>query len=131
MLKRIGGSFAPPLSDELLATYRSIIDQQPPQTRLKDCLETLYRCAVAWWEQPESSGIVSQPHPSGRGQIIPLDTNIALAIWDTTPWMDELEIMKSLFESITDKLTRDCAFHLLWHAIELTQDREPITKDKV
>lgn len=133
LTQRIGGSFAPPLTDATLAAYRALIDQQPPQTRLRDALDTLYRCAAAWWEQPESVGAGS-PHPSGRGQIVPLDGDIALALWDTTPWMEELDAMRPLFDALDplrQKALRDCAFHLLWHAIELTRDREPITNDKI
>jgi len=57
------------------------------------------------------------------------------ALWDVTPWMRELDLLSNIAGSgVFDRLKgpiRDAAFHLLWHAKEITLDREPITQDKL
>lgn len=128
---RIGGSFAPPLSDELLDKYQALIAQS--QGAIKDTLTTLLTCCRKWWELPESVG-GGNAHPSGRGFIVELDHPIKDALWDFIPWPHEIKAMESLFESIDPLSQRDlrnAAFHLLWHVKELNLDREPITTDKL
>ena len=129
----IGGSFAPPLSDAILASYRQQIEALPERSQLREALAVLHNCAAQWWEQPDSTGD-GKPHLTGRAIVVPLDTAIAEALWDHIPWDDELEIFAKLFDAIsneTDKPLRDLAHHLLWHAVELALDREPLTADKV
>lgn len=134
MAKRyIGGSFAPPLTDELLAGYRTLIDAQPPQTLLRDALEHLYRCVMQWWELPESKR-KGKRHPVGVGFIVDLEEDHAKALWEAIPWDHELDAMARLFEAIDPKgerALRNAAHHLLWHVKELNLDREPLTNDKL
>jgi hypothetical protein len=138
---RIGGSFAPPLTDEKLAVYRALIDGMDAQSPVRDAMEALYNCAAAWWEQPESVGD-GKPHGSGRGTIVALDKPVADALWDAVPWdgqkLDdgstaprECDMYAELFDGLPAGEVRNAAFHLLWHAKELSQDREPITADKL
>lgn len=132
-MAHIGGSFAPPLSDETLEGYRKLIDAVPERSQLRDALEAVYRCSTAWWEQPESTGD-GKPHASGRGTVVALEKPIAEALWEHIPWREELDTFAALFDTIsneTEKPLRDCAHHLLWHARELDLDREPITTDKL
>jgi hypothetical protein len=129
--RRFGGSFAPPLTDELLAEYKATIDTLPASA-LRDALGVLHNCCVQWWEQPDSVG-EGKPHPSGRGVIVDLDPEIAKALWDHIPWKEELDATQKLCDAIPadQKDLRKCAFHLLWHARVLDLDREPITTDKL
>jgi hypothetical protein len=132
-MTRYGGSFAPPLSDELLNSYKTMIDALPASA-VKDAMATLHNCCSKWWELPESVGAPGKPHPCGVGIIVDLDRPIAEALDEHIPWPHELEAMKGLFEQISpasQKELRDAAHHLLWHAIELERDREPLTNDKL
>jgi hypothetical protein len=128
----VGGSFAPPLTDAKLAGYRDLIDALPASP-VKDAMNTLHACCVAWWALPESTG-KGEPHPSGTGTIVDLDRDAKTALSDLLPWAHELDAMGRLFDGIDpvgQKTLRDAAFHLLWHAKELEQDREPITTDRL
>jgi hypothetical protein len=129
--QRFGGSFAPPLTDELLAEYKAAVDALPASA-LKDGLLILYNCCQKWWEQPESTEGTTL-HPSGAGTIVSLDPAIAKALWDHIPWKEELATIQVLCDAIpaSQQKLRHCAFHLLWHAKELEMDREPMTSDKV
>lgn len=96
-VERIGGSFAPPLSDELLARYKSLRDRLEPVYR--DALSTLLACVELWWELPESTG-GGRPHPVGRGFIVDLDDEIKQKLWDSIPWGHELDALQSLLENL-------------------------------
>lgn len=130
---RIGGYFAPPLSDEILAQYKAMIDALPASA-LKDGLLVLHNCASKWWEQPESQGAGTR-HPLGVATIVPLDEPIAAALWDHIPWKEEIDAIRRLVRAIpgdqNHKPLRKCANHLVWHARELEKDREPLTNDKL
>lgn len=129
----IGGSFAPPLTDAKLAGYRDLIDALPPSA-VRDAMDALHKCCAAWWELPESTGTATRAHGSGVGTIVDLDEGAKKSLYDLIPWAHELAAMGTLFDGIdpkADKALRDAAHHLLWHAIELEQDREPLTADKL
>lgn len=143
ILPSVGGSFAPPLSDELLAAYKALIDALDPSP-VKDAMTTLYNCCAKWWDLPESNG-TARPHPSGRGQIVNLDHTVRSELDPHVPWNHELDAMHGVDESGKPRLLealdpesqrelRNAAFHLLWHVKELAlgEDqgewgREPIT----
>lgn len=132
-VQHVGGSFAPPLTDELLTRYAAVATQAEPQ--VADALNALLKCVRAWWELPESTAAGS-PHPSGRGMIVELEKGVASSLWPLIPWGHEIAAIQGLFDKLpsdTDaqKALRNAAFHLLWHVIELDKDREPITNDKV
>lgn len=139
---RMGGSFAPPLTDQLLDDYRALIDGLP-QNRVRDALEKLHVCCAKWWELPEPNGTATRPHPVGRGTIVDLQADHKAELFDLIPWSarsngtgepDELDAIQVLLDSIpndTEKPLRDAAHHLLWHVVELDLDREPITADKL
>jgi len=131
--QRIGGTFAPPLTDELLTSYQALINEVPAKTQLREALDECLACVRKWWELPESGGS-SRPHGSGKGTIVDLDTQCQEQLWDLIPWEEEIETIAGLFDKldpIKEKTLRNAAFHLLWHVKELNLDREPITKDKV
>lgn len=124
---RVGGSFAPPLTDDLLAKYKALIAGMKPSPA-QDALVKLHLCCEKWWNLPESQG-AKTTHMSGAA-MRPLDKAIQDTLWESIPWAEELEAMKTLFEPLRSDL-RNCAYHLLWHAIELEHDREPMTNDKL
>lgn len=131
-MQRFGGSFAPPLSDDLIASHKLTIEALP-ESPTKDALVICHNCVAKWWDLPDSSGS-GKPHISGRGLIVDLDKSIAEALWETIPWEKELEMFQQLFDEIdagSQKELRNLAFHLLWHVKELNLDREPMTNDKL
>jgi len=130
--QRAGGSFAPPLTDELIAKYEAMAEAADGPIR--DAMMTCLACVKQWWDLPESSVNGSHEHPSGQGVIIPLDDPIAKELWDAIPWQHEIDAMAKLFDTIdpaADRELRNAAHHLLWHVVELNLDREPITADKL
>ena len=132
MTRRIGGSFAPPLSDEKLAAYEAMINGMA-ESPLKTALQTCLTCVKQWWDLPESTGN-GRPHPVGIGYIVDLDEAVKQSLWDAIPWQHEIEAMQRLFDAIpadTERDLRNIAFHLLWHVKELDLDREPLTNDKL
>lgn len=127
----VGGSFAPPLTPDLLASYESIIARCTNQ-RWREAMQRLHAMATAFLETPESS-LPGTPHPSGRGVVVPLEQSEIERIWDHVPYDYECDAIGTLFSEIpeSDRDTRNAAHHLLWYAKELTLDREPITTDKI
>lgn len=136
---RFGGSFAPPLSDAILASYASLIEATDPNTELGEALRRCFACVDVWWGIPESCGPLV--HHAGSpfiidGQVrhvsaVELDTVTQTSLWDTIPWEYEIVHYGRVFDGILDRTLRNCAFHLLWHVKELDNDREPITQDKI
>jgi hypothetical protein len=95
---RIGGSFAPPLSDELLARYKSLIGAMP-ESPAKDAATQCHSCCEKWWNLPESTGN-GRAHPVGRGVIIDLDEPIKKELWELIPWTHDLHAMSDLFDAL-------------------------------
>ncbi len=142
----LGGSFAPPLSDELLAKYKAMVEALAASP-VKEAMEKLLHCCGVWWDLPESNN-GSKPHPVGVGVIRNLDEAHKRALWDHIPWSHrsnpkdaadqpirgELDHIGELFDTISNDSQRDlrnAAHHLLWHVVELDLDREPMTTDKI
>jgi hypothetical protein len=129
MKNKIGGSFAPPLTDELLDRYDALAADAEPQVR--DAMRELLACVRTWWDLPESEG-GKKPHASGTGTIVELDAPIAATLDPVIPWADELSAYAARFDTLTPKSEiSNAAFHLLWHVNELNLGREPITTDKL
>ncbi len=124
----IGGSFAPPLNVGKLAAYKSKIEScDDPQ--IKEVLLKLHKMVEVFNETPSSS-LDGVPHAL-RGTIIPLEEQEVKRIWDYVPWDYEIEAYKILLERLPNGELRNAAFHLLWFAVELEKDREPITNDRI
>lgn len=145
---RMGGSFAPPLSDELLAKYKAMCGALPDESPVRDAMAKLLRCCGVWWELPEPNGTASRPHQSGVGTVVDMHDDHKKALWDHIPWSHrslpkndkgepvkgELDHIQELFDTIdpaSAKDLRDAVHHLLWHVVELDLDREPLTKDRL
>jgi hypothetical protein len=133
MVDRIGGSFAPPLDAEKVSAYRKMAKNAPAE--IKEVMVKLCDMMDVYQKSPKpkvkSKGTA---HPSGKGTIVPLTEEQRDAIFEAVPWEHENQMYADLFETIpndTHKPLRDAAFHLLWYAIELEKDREPITCDQL
>ncbi len=134
----VGGSFAPPLSDELLPRYRAMIDALAAGP-LKDALLTLHGCCAKWWELPESN-VASGMHATGRAMLVPLASEVRQELDAHVPWNHEIDAIHAVCDGIPveQRDLRNMAFHLLWHVKELALGddqgewgREPITTDKL
>lgn len=98
--EKLGGSFAAPLTDELLAEYRATIDSLPADSRARDAMDKLHKCVSQWWELPDSVGTKQRKHQSGTGVVTELQTDHQKALWDAIPWEDELVHMSSEFNKL-------------------------------
>jgi hypothetical protein len=127
----VGGSFAPPLTDEQLGKYESLGRELAENSPERDAYEACLKCCKEWWFLPESD-TPATPHPL-LGSDYPfnrLDQATSDALWDHIPWEHEIEAFKTLFANLQGEV-RDAAHHLLWHAAELCLNREPMTNDRV
>lgn len=128
---------APPLTDEKLVEYRNLINGVAKGSELRSVLDELYACVWSWWDAPLSTekerivgtGTDLTSGPDVRLQL--LDKATQDKLWEHVPWSYELDSMKPILELIGPKDIRDCAFHLLWFAIELCNDREPLTLERI
>lgn len=147
---------APPLTDELLAAYDKLIKGLPAGP-VRGALEACYACVLAWWNLPVSTkkhnGTTYRLTQDRGYNIIPLEDAHIKSLDATTPWDYECHAMRELFETLPKGVTEipatpdapaynkltdqaahnlcNAAFHLLWHCLEITKDREPITQDKL
>lgn len=125
-IQRIGGSFAPPLDSSKLNEYRDLIELAPKEAayymgQLCGMMEA--------FQQESPSRKASTPHPVGIGLITELEKEQVERLWDTVPWKNECDGMSKCFEELEAGPVRNAAFHLLWYAYELTEDRQPFTSD--
>lgn len=135
--------FAPPLTDELLDQYAALIDGLPKsQAEIADAMRTCLAACRAWWEIPESRRTDGpQFKLEHRGlpltvRVTPLEADQVKQLDATTPWPYECDAIQRLFDGLPsgtaeETVLRNAAFHLLWHAKELSKDREPLTNDKL
>jgi hypothetical protein len=149
----IGGSFAPPLTDEKLAEYE-LLAKECADRKAAGYMADLCKMVRVFRETPESTE-KARKHPVA-GLMVPLSEAEVKRIWDFVPWAEECDLMGAAFDklqagecaenarllevarlsgadapSLLDTRTRDAAFHLLWFARELEKDREPCTNDKL
>ncbi len=94
---KFGGCFAPPLSDELLASYEQLANEATLMVR--DTMRALLAPVKLWWSLPDSTGD-GVPHASGRGVIVMLDGAIQRSLWDAIPWPHEISAMQGVVENI-------------------------------
>lgn len=139
--QRIGGSFAPPLTAEQLDHYESLSHSAPDN--VGDGMRRLVSMLRMFWETPESTA-KPRLHPVGVGYIVDLEDSEIERIWDVVPWLnaeqrekngkigdDDCDQYSRLFDVLQPGELRNAAFHLLWYARELANDREPMTNDKL
>lgn len=128
---------APPLTDELLTTYQAMVSTID-DAEVKDGFQQCLSCCEAWWKLPESNleGIKLNVTNHGTYEIKSLQSDHIVLLDSTTPWMRELKTLSNesatgVFDKLPNDDLRNAAFHLLWHAMELSLDREPCTNDKL
>lgn len=145
---------ATPLTEELIAKYDSIIACLPDAMReVRDAMNECMACVKKWWELPDSTRQDVQRFntlQAGQSKTIlvqPLDKQLIDDLWEVTPYTRECEPWKELFEALPSGTVeengvcrlvdpaanelRNAAFHLLWHVIELSLDREPVTAERL
>ena len=130
--------FAPPLTDEQVAGYRTLVDSMPLSAE-RDAINECLKAVEVWWKLPESTLEASErfriKHQGKETTfaVIPLEEKHVAELWDLIPYQYEIDAMQKLFDGIPteQKELRDVAFHLLWHVIELNNDREPLTQDRL
>jgi hypothetical protein len=96
---RIGGSFAPPLSDETIARYEELIESLPSGP-VKDAMHSLLLPCKVWWELPEPNGAETARHGSGVGTMVRLQEDHARTLDEHLPWDHELDAMANLFDRL-------------------------------
>ena len=124
-----GGSFAPPIDDAKLSAYKQLIDALDPKTPAGGYARELVTMFETFQQTPPST-LPGKKHPSGTGEIVPLEESEVARMWELVPWKEECDTMGKAFDALTGDVRNAC-FHLLWYARELTLDREPITTDKL
>lgn len=150
--RHIGGSFAPPVDDAKIDRFEQLA-KECSDSQIQGYMLDLVKMLRTFRETPESQRPGSS-HPSGVGTIVPLEDAEIERIWDVVPWPEECDVMGRVFDKlpagcrrvndptapkgyrieITDQDAcdrRNAAYHLLWFARELAQDREPLTNDKL
>jgi hypothetical protein len=134
----IGGTFcfAPPMTDEKLDRYEELADSEGGETGA--VMRELLACVRAWWKLPESRRTDGRRLRLQDAEVVetPLEPDHVKELDPVTPWMRELNTLSTEkndgpLDSLPPGEVRDAAFHLLWYAKEITQDREPLTRDKL
>jgi hypothetical protein len=111
----VGGSFAPPLTDELIAEYRKLADALGASPE-KDMISSLLTCCEKWWNLPESAGTSTSPHPSGQGVIVKLHPDVAAALDEHIPWPHDLASIQAHADTVEqDKVLRNSEKVQRWH----------------
>ncbi len=124
---------APPLTDPLLAKYRKLAEGLPAGDRIRDGMLTCLACVEAWWKLPESKAKPAARMKTLGGSeadVVPLEDGHVKKLWDVTPWVDELDVLGKVFDGLPPGDLRNAAYHLLWYAMEITLDREPLSQDR-
>lgn len=150
--------FAQPLTEDKLSEYEDILNSLE-HSPIKDAMRACLECVKAWWEIPVSENDATIPlNILHKGKtvsynVVPLEKEQVDKLDETTPWMHELLSYKDLFLSLphgtieTQKVIdgsvrsvcevvdqkahnlKNAATHLLWYAIEICHDREPLTNE--
>jgi hypothetical protein len=127
MKRLVGGSFAPPISDEQITSYEAMA--KSADRRVSQYMLELVKMLRVFRQTPDST-LPGSPHPV-KGVMIPLENTEIERIWEYVPWPEECDVIDGVFASLPSGELRNAAYHLLWFARELTKDREPITADKL
>ena len=128
MAQRLGGSFAPQITDDKLEEYRQLAGNVHDQ-RCSEYMIQLVEMLDMFNETPESS-LPGTKHPLA-GMVVPLEDAEIKRIWDKVPYMEECDLIGKAFDILPPGEQRHAAYHLLLYARELTLDREPMTQERV
>ena len=118
--------FAPPLTDEKLAEYETLINSLDAG-EVKDAMQECLTCTKAWWDLPESTRtdgdkfqIIHQKKEKTYS-VTPLEKEHVKQLDLVTPYTRECVAMQPLFEKLDPVYQRDlrnAAFHLLSYSTE-------------
>src|SRR5262245_38157188 len=125
---------APDITTKRLAAYLALARAADCPQNISGPMIALCTMVQKFRETPNSklSGkTVSFPSLNRNGTEIPLEPDEIARMDEYIPYADELEMWAKRFEAIPDSDLRNAAFHLLWFAVELSKDREPITREKL
>lgn len=115
-----------PITPADLKAYRKLLGKASKE--VKSAGLGLIRMLEVFWETPASQ-LTGIRHQSGVGQIVPLEPAEIQRIWDYVPDQPEIDQMSIMFETLPAGALRNAVHFLLWYAVELSKDREPITTD--
>lgn len=127
-IRHVGGSFAPPLTREMLVSFKAMAANAPSQ--IGDAMTVLINCVDRHHCCPPSK-LKGSPHASGRGLHVPLEEHVEAALEAHIPWPEEMAMYAALFGKLEQGPLCHAAHHLLWYVKELDLGREPITTDKL
>ena len=88
MPRYLGGSFAPPLTDETLESYRRLLFELPASPE-KDGIAYVAPSSETWWELPEPQGTLRLEHPFGP-IVVTLQEDHKVILDELIPWEHEL-----------------------------------------
>lgn len=125
----LGGSFAPEITQSDIDRYRELAEGVTDK-KVKEAMTSLCEMCERFSETPASRN-GGTPHPTGVGVIVTLEQDEIDRIDDVVPWPEEVELFKRWFDTIPPGETRNAAHHLLWYAVELSRDREPLTVERL
>lgn len=99
---KVGGSFAPPLTPELLARYRELAEEAVRNRKYRQQGQLILQLAdmVDKFNETPRSRERSTPHPAGIGQITKLEAAEVERIDDVVPYEEELLYYDSVFDKI-------------------------------
>lgn len=131
MKRQLGGSYAPRITDSDLGAYKQALDTSKASPAILDAVKDLIQMVEVFYETPETSQ-PPEEDTSGRLLIRRLEEDEIARIWEVVPWDYEVRALRQLFEEIPrEDAIHKAAHHLLWYAKELTEDREPVTRDRL
>ncbi len=126
-------AYAHELTDAELASYLDLANKA--DAAIKEAMLELYDLVKKWWDIPVSKTPKTPVHVLTAAGLLHdhsthqlLDEESMEAMKGLGFQVDTLLMFQKRFENIQDTATCDAAHHLLWHAIELSQGREPMTK---
>lgn len=102
------GCFAPPLSDELIAGYETLVNALPDERGdVRDAMRECLTAVKFWWTLPESKGtpkdgklLIVHREKEAIVRLTTLTPDLVKQLWDVVPWPYEIDAMKSLFNKL-------------------------------
>jgi hypothetical protein len=121
-------SYAPPITPVMMETYKGLA--KTANRPVREAMEKLIDMHEVFYQTPPSD-LASEPSRTGVGTVTRLKDEEIDRIDPLVPWPHECDALKVLFGGISAGPLRNAAHHLLWFAVELSEDREPLTNDKL
>lgn len=126
--------YAPPITPDKLAAYKSLADAEPAGP-VKEALTGLCEMVRVFQQTPRSKakpvGKLTAHLADGEREcdVVPLEEAEVKRIWDHVPWPHEVEGYRKLAKGLKPGAVHEALRHLIWYAAQLGKDREPLTQD--